>query len=120
MTKTKQTKRRLHPTRVKVFEDQPECTQEDLDRMTRKGFLVTEETAARGTVPGEVVPHRELTQLLKCNRVTEADAKRLVAVELTRAKWPRQSHIDRLVQYVFAGVRGRIDTKVAGCLQKRK
>lgn len=104
---------------IKLFDKQPKLTNSHIQDLTERGLLVAPKTPrqrhAKGdnetvvndeiTNPtaGEVVSYRPLDAALRAGKVSQDDARRLLAIETLRPNGrPRQSHISRLLVVAFA------------------
>lgn len=106
----------------KLFENQPSLEAEDLEKLTKKGFLVPDKiTRTRAGVcdevaqqaAGEVVCYPHLANALKDGKVTQDDARRLLAIEAVRGNGrPRNSHISRLMVVAFSHDKMRAMDKI--------
>tara|TARA_A200000159_G_scaffold162979_1_gene188052 strand:+ start:5573 stop:5950 length:378 start_codon:yes stop_codon:yes gene_type:complete len=103
---------------VKLFESQPSITKDVLEDLEKRGLLVPEkslhkgerrETEVANPTAGQVVGYVDLAGKLSAGKVSQDDARRLLAIEAVRPNGrPRQSHIDRLLVAAFAGDKSNV------------
>ena len=104
---------------IKLFADQPPITQIHLDDLEKRGLIVPSKSPRKrancedeitNETAGEVVSYFSLSQHLKTGRVSQDDARRLLAIESMRQTgWPRDSHVRRLI--VIAVSKDRTDAE---------
>lgn len=113
---------------IKLFDDQPELTQADIDRLTQIGLLVPAKSPRKrpncgdeitNPTAGEVVSYRPLDEALRKRLVNQEDARRLLAIETARPNGhPRESHILRLMVVAFSNDKGKALAKIKEISQK--
>lgn len=113
----------------KLFKNQPKITRETLIDFKARGLITSQKSlheSKRRTVyvanpsAGDVVGYLQLANKLKANEITQKDARLLLAIEATREKGPRQSHIDRLILVAFADDRAEVLNKIKQFSNGRK
>lgn len=112
----------MKANQIKLFKHQPALTDGDIQSLTKRGLLVPaksprerpncKDEITNATV-GEVVAYGKLSGFLKRNKITQIDARRLLAIETIRPNGrPRQSHIDRLILVAFSKDKNSVLIKI--------
>lgn len=105
----------------KLFENQPTIDAKLLKDLEDRGLLVSEKSIHSGerrtatvTNPtaGEVVGYSLFANKLKDGEISQGDARILLAIEATREKGPRETHVSRLITNAFAQDRMKIQSEV--------
>lgn len=102
----------MKASQIKLFKHQPELTEKHIENLTKRGLLVPEKSPRKrpnckdeitNPTAGEVVGYFNLNKVLKAGKVSQDDARRLLAIETVRTNGrPRQSHINRLIIVAFS------------------
>ena len=112
----------------KLFSSQPEITPELLENLEKKGFIVPATSindnklrVAEVTNPtaGDVVGYVSLSVTMR-NGLSQTDAQALVVIEATRKGGPRESHINRLISFIFNSGKKKVKKKVEEWAKNQK
>ena len=112
-----------------LFDNQPEITPDLLADLEGRGLIVPEKSLHKSErrtaevsnpTAGEVIGYSLLAKKFKAGEITQDDARVLLAIEASRDKGPRETHVSRLMANVYGEEKTRVTLKVAEWSKNRK
>lgn len=122
----------------RLFDGQPQTTKAVLADLKRKGLAVPDTTTHKvnpgdtgcpggrqtstisNPTAGDVVGYSLLAKKLKDGEVSQVDARHLLAIEATREKGPRATHVSRLISNAFSKDKKRVLKAIEIWAKKQK
>ena len=119
----------MDPKKIKLFKNQPPLTDAHIKRLINAGLLVAHKSPRKrpncddeitNITAGEVVGNLGLSNKIRDGKITQDDARRLLAIESVRETGPprHKSHISRLLLLAYAGDKEGVEKEIKRITKK--